>query len=459
MVEDCKWRFAEVDGVRKDIVNAVSGERGVCPLCGARMVARKGEVRQPHWSHFGTRQCDDWYQPKGPWHLYWQNKFPKEWQEVVVEGEIGGKKIKHIADIRTDSKAIVEVQWSPITAEEILQRESFYKNMLWIAGMNRVEADKRIADLIEESSFRDIREMRIWKIGVGRLKPAQKRWFNCSRPVFMDFGATPDRLDSVEDLYYVFPPKEDQAHRFCVRVPRDHLIESLKNGRLATRDFFQGLKCLRMEYERLDRIDYELQERERRRFEQAEKAAREAELVNQKNREYEEAKPYVSFANSVEHAIAFANHKFHYPPRCALTVGWIDAYLIVEELYNHLVLDSNQVSIAPYGRVALHQAKNYSLQEYEADCMRTWQKEVNVNLPQYQELAVYADKIIACVDYLVKRTEEGIVLTFRSPAWILKPDGKAYVWNKNARGFWHLPEKTQEYLGNVDEDSRFRLGL
>ena len=171
----------------------------------------------------------------------------------------------------------------------------------------------------------------------------------------------------------------------------------------------------------------------------------------------EKASTFVGFADNERHAIAFVHKEFHHPPRCALTVGWVDAYLIIEGLRKHLVLGSSLMDVAPYGRVALHQARDYSLQNYEQDCRYARERGVVVDFPQYDELSLYADKIIACVDYLLKHTDRGILLTFASPRWILKRDGKAYTWKRSELMFWALPEKTQDYLAKVDVDSRDSL--
>ena len=55
------------------------------------------------------------------WHRAWQNCFPKECREVVVQSD----GVKHIADVLIN-KTVIEFQHSPITAEEIAKRNRFY---------------------------------------------------------------------------------------------------------------------------------------------------------------------------------------------------------------------------------------------------------------------------------------------------------------------------------------------
>ena len=90
----CLWRYAIIGDRRVDIADALSGDRGICPLCGEILVARKGRIRVPHWWHRNGRICDSWYEPKGNWHRFWQNNFPKEWQEVSLSNE----GIKHVSE-------------------------------------------------------------------------------------------------------------------------------------------------------------------------------------------------------------------------------------------------------------------------------------------------------------------------------------------------------------------------
>lgn len=65
--------------------------------------------------------------------------FPKEWQEVVVEKEVDGLVVRHIADVKTERGVILEVQYSPISIEDIAIRERFYNNMLWLVNMRRTD--------------------------------------------------------------------------------------------------------------------------------------------------------------------------------------------------------------------------------------------------------------------------------------------------------------------------------
>jgi len=98
---------------------------GFCPEFGGEMIAKCGPTNRHHWAH-KVRDCDTWSDSVGPWHLAWQDCFPRECQEVWM-----GDNNEHRADVKGEHQ-ILEVQKSPILATEIAERESFYGNMSWM---------------------------------------------------------------------------------------------------------------------------------------------------------------------------------------------------------------------------------------------------------------------------------------------------------------------------------------
>ena len=107
-----------------------SGQRGNCPNCNSLVIGHKGKFKEKHWKHFKKQDCDSWIEPITEWHLSWQNNFPEEYREVIIEIN----NIKHRADIRLEDGLVIEIQNSPIKPEEIEAREKFYgeNNMIWI---------------------------------------------------------------------------------------------------------------------------------------------------------------------------------------------------------------------------------------------------------------------------------------------------------------------------------------
>ena len=119
-------QYALVNGKRRE---AVSGAPGICPTCGAEMLAKCGPRIIHHWAHAGRRNCDPWWENETPWHRGWKELFPEDCREVshtATDGEI------HRADIRTPTGIYIEVQHSSMTDAERQAREAFYGNLVWV---------------------------------------------------------------------------------------------------------------------------------------------------------------------------------------------------------------------------------------------------------------------------------------------------------------------------------------
>lgn len=119
-------QFALVDGQRSE---ALPGLRGVCPICGAALVAKCGPRIIHHWAHASRRDCDPWWENETEWHREWKNYFPAECREqtrTAPDGEI------HRADIITPTGIVIEVQHSAMTDSERQSREAFYQNLVWV---------------------------------------------------------------------------------------------------------------------------------------------------------------------------------------------------------------------------------------------------------------------------------------------------------------------------------------
>lgn len=115
--------------VNNERIEAFSGGRGICPVCGSETIAKCGPRIMHHWAHHRTRECDPWWENETPWHREWKNKFPMECREIshtAEDGEI------HRADVKTPTGIIVEIQHSSMTDAERISREEFYKNLVWV---------------------------------------------------------------------------------------------------------------------------------------------------------------------------------------------------------------------------------------------------------------------------------------------------------------------------------------
>ncbi len=122
------------NGDRISICSAKKTEEYFCPQCGCKLILKMGSVRHHHFAHPNTTICNDsWHYDMTEWHYEWQNKFPKEYQEIVKVAD----NQKHRADILIeDSKVVIEFQHSPLSPTEFEDRNTFYNKLgyrvVWI---------------------------------------------------------------------------------------------------------------------------------------------------------------------------------------------------------------------------------------------------------------------------------------------------------------------------------------
>ena len=134
------------DNKRISIENATKNEQYFCPICGEllNIKAENSLAVKTHFAH--KRICfDDWNHDMSEWHLSWQNQFPEQFREVVIEKD----GIKHRADICINN-TVIEFQHSPISGEEIAKRNNFYLScgyrVVWV-----FDATDKIKNSIEDS--------------------------------------------------------------------------------------------------------------------------------------------------------------------------------------------------------------------------------------------------------------------------------------------------------------------
>jgi hypothetical protein len=171
-------KFAVLDGKRSE---ATPKQRAFCPHCGSEVVSKCGKYLIWHWAHLSRKECDKWWKPETVWHRAWKNRFPLEWQEVSSRDLVSGE--LHIADVKILSGLVLEFQRSDIKPDEILARESFYKQMIWIVDGTKNESDKfNFSNMRSRPDINGIADFH-W---FGR-STLFKRWHR-SKPVFIDFG-------------------------------------------------------------------------------------------------------------------------------------------------------------------------------------------------------------------------------------------------------------------------------
>lgn len=133
------------NGLFVHVYDAIEGEDYFCPQCNAKMVLKRGDVRDHHFAHPNNSPCSDtWHYDMTGWHREWQDRFPKECQEIVVSAN--GR--SHRADVLIENnKVVFEFQHSPMTSSEFEERNDFYNSLgykvVWIFDVeDQYENDK-----------------------------------------------------------------------------------------------------------------------------------------------------------------------------------------------------------------------------------------------------------------------------------------------------------------------------
>lgn len=122
------------------------GTQATCELCHASVLAKCGKINIWHWAHKNNRDCDPWSEPESEWHRNWKLHVPLDRREVTMAN--------HRADIVGLNGGIVELQHSSITTTEISERESFYKNMIWLIDSKPFAANIRFSKKDNYWTFR-----------------------------------------------------------------------------------------------------------------------------------------------------------------------------------------------------------------------------------------------------------------------------------------------------------------
>lgn len=197
--------------VNSEKVEASPKTLGKCPLCERSVFSKCGEINVWHWAHRRDESCDSWYEPETEWHKNWKLAFGKDNCEIVISKE----GVRHIADIQTVGKVVIELQNSPIQKPMIRRREHFYgERMLWVVNGLYFKHNFRIlsSDIDDDAPFYPQHnyvqtQHSAVDRNTGELVPPPKRefmfvwswprksWMDVRRPLFIDFGDA--------DLYWV----------------------------------------------------------------------------------------------------------------------------------------------------------------------------------------------------------------------------------------------------------------
>ena len=224
-------RFALIDNKPTEAASGLNG--GVCPGCGAPVIAKCGTHKVHHWAHKGVKMCDNWWEPETEWHRAWKNNFPKEWQEIFLPDEQTGE--KHIADVKTEHGLVIEFQHSHIKSEERISREKFYRNMVWIVDGTRLKYD--LPRFLKGGKFGAIQ----LKPGIMHVEFADdffpRNWIKSYVPVvfyFYGLGNSDCPENIRHNLFCLFPSHDDFEAVYAI-IPRRVFIRTVINGEWSER--------------------------------------------------------------------------------------------------------------------------------------------------------------------------------------------------------------------------------
>lgn len=164
-------------------VGAIPGASAFCPECGAIVLSKCGQINIWHWAHESRNECNLWGEHETEWHLRWKHRFALESVEVVIERN----GVKHRADILTNRGMVIELQHSPISPDEIEEREAFYGNMAWVFDVEKPYSDERLL-FYEKSEYYTF----LWK-------NARKHIASAKKDTYLDIGRS--RLFNLKRMY------------------------------------------------------------------------------------------------------------------------------------------------------------------------------------------------------------------------------------------------------------------
>ena len=228
-------KFAIVGGERREAT--ISGQRGVCPGCGAEVVAKCERVKVNHWAHLSGKDCDGWHEPETEWHRMWKNQFPVDWQEKDFIDEKTGE--HHRADVYTPHGLTIQFRHAPIKVDVKRNLEEFYLhkgNMIWVVNGTR---DPRTWIRFQSNRYQTRPIMGLPPY-IGQCRSVASilpyNWSEHAVPIFFDFlgVASPETSDRARlPLLCVLPTISNAPeHTFLLYISREDFMNYCINENL-----------------------------------------------------------------------------------------------------------------------------------------------------------------------------------------------------------------------------------
>lgn len=163
-----------------DRVRATPSSRAWCPTCAAQMISKCGKIVVWHWAHESVSDCDKWSEGETPWHAAWKSRFA-DTERPIKKIYPGGLEVVHRADAVTPGGRVIEFQHSSLSADEVLERERFYQNMVWVIDGTKAFRSSRVRLKHERSESGSAYCKFVWL--------HRKRSFDEAKcPTFLDIG-------------------------------------------------------------------------------------------------------------------------------------------------------------------------------------------------------------------------------------------------------------------------------
>jgi hypothetical protein len=152
------------------------GARASCPACMSEVLAKCGGIYAWHWAHKSAEDCDAWAEPETEWHRHMKEQVIDRGGRVEVPFD------RHRADA-VIGKAVIEFQHSPLSQEQISEREAFYRyHGLWFLWVLDGSAFADRFRYQERNDGQDWRPRRFW------WSHGRPCWLAAQRPIMVDLG-------------------------------------------------------------------------------------------------------------------------------------------------------------------------------------------------------------------------------------------------------------------------------
>ena len=195
------------------------------------MISKCGQYVAWHWAHKRRTSCDPWLEGETDWHIQWKDRFPKDCQEIVHLDNLTGE--RHIADIKTQSGLVVEVQHSPISEQELRSREKFYGDMIWIVDARDLRGYFSIGMTYGLASINPISYYIRWSSSSKLFE----RWSVAQKPVYVDIHVEHDPSPGVDNptaekanLLRIMEYNIDNSTGILAPIRSDALVNAALNG-------------------------------------------------------------------------------------------------------------------------------------------------------------------------------------------------------------------------------------